>query len=241
MRNKLIALSSVIIILAVSCSKKDDSKEAALNPNVHKIAVQEVQQVNSYSYLRVKEGDREYWMAVTRGDFKSGQIWYYENAMEMKNFESKELKRKFDSIFFADALSPQPPAAPAQGTSSGPMGVTGQKAAPQKPVIQKENVSVEPAEGGVTIAKLYSDASSFAGKIVTIRGKVTKVNSGIMKKNWIHMQDGTSFGNDFDLTVTTDDVIYVGDVVTFRGSVSLNQDFGFGYSYKVLLTDAKKQ
>jgi len=233
MRLNIIVLFAVIALTFASCSKNDDSKQAGINPNAHKVTIEEVQQVNSYSYLRVKEAGKEYWMAVTRGEFKAGQVWYYENGMEMKNFESKELNKKFDSIFFVDALSAEPPAA--KGTE-----IT-QKVAPQKPVIQKENVSVEPAAGGVTIADLFSKSASYAGKKVFVKGKVIKINTGIMKRNWVHIQDGTSSGNDFDLTVTTAESVGLGDVVTFQGTVLLNQDFGFGYTYKILLSDAKLQ
>ena len=45
--------------------------------------------------------------------------------------------------------------------------------------------------------------------------------------------------NNFDLTVTTNSTVNVGDVVTFEGKIVLNKDFGYGYSYKVLLEDAK--
>ena len=101
------------------------------------------------------------------------------------------------------------------------------------------NISVTVAVGGVTIAQIFSNVNMYASKIVKVKGKVVKVNNGIMKTNWVHIQDGTSAGSDFDLTVTTNDNVNVGDVVTFEGSLVLNKDFGYGYSYKVLLENAK--
>ena len=86
---------------------------------------------------------------------------------------------------------------------------------------------------------MFSNVNSYANKIIKIKGKVVKVNNAIMDKNWAHIQDGTKSGSDFDLTVTTNDMVNVGDVVTFTGKIALNKDFGFGYSYKVLLEDAK--
>ena len=180
--------------------------------------------------MKVKEGEKEYWLAGTTMDVKKGETLYYESAMEMKKFESKELKRPFDSIFFVDNLSKIPPAA-AQGI----------KASPQKPAIEKENVTVTPASRRNYYCSTFSNSDSYADKSVKIKGKVVKVNNGIMSKNWVHIQDGTSNGSNFDLTVTTNSTVNVGDVVTFEGKIVLNKDFGYGYSYKVLLEDAKVQ
>ena len=65
------------------------------------------------------------------------------------------------------------------------------------------------------------------------------MNSGIMGKNWLHIQDGTKSGSDFDLTVTTSDNVGKDQIVTVTGKIVLNKDFGYGYSYKVLMEDAK--
>ena len=62
-----------------------------------------------------------------------------------------------------------------------------------------------------------------------VRGQVTKVNLDIMNRNWIHIQDGTGDESGFDLTITTEDSPKIGDIVTFRGKVSLDKDFGSGY------------
>lgn len=234
MRLKFLVLSLALIIVISACSKKDEQKQpqavAKAKSTVHQVVVQESIQVSGYTYLKVKEGEKEYWLAGTTMDVKKGETLYYETAMEMKNFESKELKRTFDSIFFVDNLSKIPPAT-AQGI----------KASPQKPTIEKENVTVAPAAGGITIAQLFSNSNSYSNKTVKINGKVVKVNNGIMSKNWVHIQDGTSNGSNFDLTVTTNSTVNVGDVVTFEGKIVLNKDFGYGYSYKVLLEDAKVQ
>ncbi|MEI7897164.1 MAG: hypothetical protein WCJ26_09020 [bacterium] len=59
-----------------------------------------------------------------------------------------------------------------------------------------------------------------------------------MKKNWIHIQDGTEFSGKFDLTVTTDAEAAVGQTITLEGKITLNKDFGYGYAYEVLMEDA---
>jgi hypothetical protein len=70
-----------------------------------------------------------------------------------------------------------------------------------------------------------------------------KFNSGIMGKNWLHVRDGTSSAadNTNDLLVTTTAPAKVGDVVTVKGVVHTDRDFGSGYAYKVLLEDAALQ
>ena len=230
MRLKYLFLPLALVMLLMACSKKEEQNQPPVQAksNIHQVIVQEAIQVSNYTYIKVEEGGKEYWMAVTTMDVKKGETLYYETAMEMNNFESKELKRTFDSIFFVDNLSKVPPAT-AQGI----------KATPQKPTIEKADVNVAPAAGGITIAQLFSNPDSYTNKSVKRKGKAVKVNNGIMDKNWVHVQDGTKNGADFDLTVTTMDIVKVGDVVTFEGKIVLNKDFGYGYAYKVLLEDAK--
>jgi hypothetical protein len=61
-----------------------------------------------------------------------------------------------------------------------------------------------------------------------------------MGKNWLHLRDGTGkTGVDNDVTVTTQDVAVVGDVVTAKGKLAVDQDIGMGTPYPVLIQDAK--
>ncbi len=78
------------------------------------------------------------------------------------------------------------------------------------------------------------------GSTVTVRGRVVKFNGGILGRNWIHLQDGTGDATQgtHDLTVTTDAKAAVGDVVTITGMLVVDQDFGAGYAYAVLLESA---
>jgi len=60
-----------------------------------------------------------------------------------------------------------------------------------------------------------------------------------MGRNWIHIQDGTGSNNDFDLMITSPDSVKTGDIVVIEGTVEINQDFGAGYSYPVMLSNGK--
>jgi hypothetical protein len=60
-----------------------------------------------------------------------------------------------------------------------------------------------------------------------------------MKKTWIHIQDGTGSqakGN-HNLVCTTRGSANVGDIITIRGTLAKNRDFGYGYRYDVIIED----
>jgi hypothetical protein len=229
MKLNLFILMAGIILLAVSCKPKSTFDEN-LAPNVHKVTAEEVIQTSNYTYLRVSEDGNEVWIAITAQDVKKGESYYYIPGIEMNNFVSKELKRTFPSILFVDKFSDQPIRAKITLADSAK--------GKQKPE-PKEGIKVAPAKGGITIAELYANKEKYAGKMVKISGEVVKYSAAIMNTNWVHIQDGTRSGDSFDLTVTTDDVTKVGDVVTFEGTVSLKKDFGAGYYYEVIVEKAK--
>jgi hypothetical protein len=106
-------------------------------------------------------------------------------------------------------------------------------------LTSKADVKVEPCADCITIAKLMADRKSYKGKVIKVKGQVTKYNAGIMGKNWVHIQDGTEYENSFDLTVTTDIGAVVGEIVTFEGKIALDKDFGYGYAYDVIMEEAK--
>lgn len=102
-------------------------------------------------------------------------------------------------------------------------------------------IQITKAEGGYTIAELFVQAPTLAGREVLVRGKVVKFNSGIMDKNWIHIQDGTGHvgTKTHDLTVTSDQTVSVGKTVLVKGYLTVNRDIGAGYKYPVLIERAK--
>ena len=56
-----------------------------------------------------------------------------------------------------------------------------------------------------------------------------------MGHNWIHLIDGSK--DDFDLVITSDALVTVGNVVTMKGVVAINKDFGAGYSYELIIEE----
>jgi hypothetical protein len=229
---KFFYLFSIISVLFLSCQSGQNSRsDVQLKPGVHKATVKEVIQTNNYTYLSVKETDADKWLAVPKMQANPGETYYYTGGFEMKDFESKELGRTFPSVFFLEAVSLSPDI-----KANEPME---EPHSTGKLNVPKQEVSVKPAEGGITIAELFAHKDSYAGKTVKIRGQVTKYNAAIMKKNWVHLQDGSDYSGKFDLTATTEMETSVGNVITIEGKVALNKDFGYGYAYDVLLEDSK--
>jgi S-formylglutathione hydrolase FrmB len=89
----------------------------------------------------------------------------------------------------------------------------------------------------LSIEALFAQKDRLSGQRVQVAGKVVKVNTGIMGKNFLHIQDGTGAAGANDLTVTTQDVARVGDQVVVTGVVTVNRDFGGGYSYPLILEE----
>jgi tRNA U54 and U55 pseudouridine synthase Pus10 len=94
-----------------------------------------------------------------------------------------------------------------------------------------------------TVAEIITKAAELKDKPVLVRGKIVKYNPGIMGKNWIHLRDGsgTAADNTNDLLVTSVGEAKSGDVVTIKGVVRTDKDFGSGYFYKVLVEEATIQ
>lgn len=228
MRLKIFVITMMAVLVIVAC----DTRERVKAPEVtsqksmsssHEVVVKEAIQANSYTYLYVSEDTKEYWIATAKQPFEVGMTLYYDQGMEMKDFTSKEIDRTFDSIYFVGKM---------RGTSSANAS-SGRKA-----VAPAKDIAVEKVAGGLSIAELYANKADYEGKVVTVRGQVTKFNSGIMGRNWVHLQDGTKSGDAFDLTLTTQAVVSKNDVVVFSGTVSLNKDFGAGYVYELILEEA---
>ena len=233
----------MLVVLISSCVRNKSGvpvqNEVSANANVFE--VNEVIQGDSYTYLNVKENMAERWVAVSKQDIDAGEVYYYDNALEMKNFHSKEIDRTFDVIYFVSEIS-KTPLAQAQSPMGGMMpGMGGDMAAHSGRVSTEEHseISLEKKANEITIAQIFDKRTDYSGKEIEIRGVVVKINKSVMGKNWIHIQDGTS-GSDgnYDLTITSQDVAEVNDEVTFKGKITLEKDFGAGYFYDVIMEDA---
>lgn len=232
MKNLLYIL--VVLMFVAGCKNRTGQIPSNVpGSDYHSGKTVEVLQTSEYTYLLLKDKNREQWVAVPKMEAEKGQTYYYQDGLEMDNFSSKELNRQFESVLFLEGVYTAPPmeqTAPETGMmQKSPGAVT----------TDKEDVKIEAEEGIVTISQLFENPAAFEGKNVRIKAKVTKFNPAIMGKNWIHLQDGTEYNGKYDLTVTTMDEVHPGEIVTLEGKISLNRDFGYGYRYDVLMEDAK--
>lgn len=232
-------LMLMIAVVFASCvrNKSGQTTQTTTQENQNVFEVAEVIQGNTYTYMKVKEDMGERWIATGKTEAEAGDVLYYGEALEMPNFHSKEIDRTFDKIYFIDRVSETPIAHAHSGQM--PMGQMGQGHSGVAKPDQQSSISLEKSDDEVTIADIYANPKEFEGKEFEIRGVVTKVNKEIMGKNWVHLQDGTSNDGAFDLTVTTQALPKVNKEVTFRGTVTLEKDFGAGYYYDVIMEDAE--
>jgi hypothetical protein len=221
-----------------------------------------------YTYLKLQTAQGEAWAAVPKADVEAGAEVSVAGAVPMQNWESKTLARKWEVVYFGTLAGPNAQPAgmpPAMGGGMPPSGMAGgmpppgMGGAPADGAMGTENmaaahaaaaagpqdagdVKVPKASGGDarTVAEAWAQRTALKEKPVTIRGKVVKFNQGIMGKNWVHLRDGSgTAGKDNDITVTTGDVVKVGDVVVAKGTLRVDKDFGAGYAYPVIVEDAK--
>lgn len=193
--------------------------------------VVETANMGGYTYICLEKDGKKTWAAIPETSVTVGREISLKPGMEMKNFESKGLKRTFESIYFSEGFAVK--AADTTGKSSA-----GSKGSVVSPT---EKISVEKASGpnAYTVAEIHHQKGKLDGKKVVVRGKVTKVASGIMDRNWVHLQDGSGDAKKgtHDLTVTSQDLAAVGDVVTAAGTLRKNKDFGGGYQYEVIMEE----
>lgn len=218
-----------------------DSKNSA--PATSDLTGKVLQTMNNagYSYIQIqKKNGEKVWVAVTETTVKVGSQVSFYGGMEMRDFESKGLKRKFDSIMFADGIV----------TAQGKGGATADKSKEKdnspgskgavSPKDAKISVTKATGSSAYTVQEAFAKSATLNKKKVVIRGKVVKVSSGIMGKNWIHIQDGTGSQAtaNHNLVCTSTGMAAMGDIVTVSGTLAKDKDFGYGYKYAVIIEDA---
>ena len=237
----------ILVVVFSSCVKNKNGQmnQEQTTAGGKSFEVAEVVQGSTYTYIRAKENNSEFWMAISKQEVKPGEVYFYTEGLPMQNFHSKEVDRTFDEIYFVSAISKTP--IQNEGMSSGAMGGMGgigesnNAPAHSGKVGSEQNsaISVEKLAGEITVAQVYANRNNYSGKEIEIKGVVVKVNKEVMGKNWIHIQDGTSDNGNFDLTITSKSVAEVNEEITVRGKIVLNKDFGYGYSYEVIMEDAQ--
>lgn len=186
----------------------------------HTAKVLETLNSGGYTYMKVQDGKNSYWIAMTQRAVNVGDKVSYTEQGWMQNFHSKTLNRTFKSILFAgDAVT-------------SPL----KQIQEQKPNIMTSSYQTKDT---LTIAELFKNRDKYVRKSVTLRGKVTKTSTAIMKLNWVHIEDGSRFAGMDDLVfTTTQKTPKLGTIVYATGKLIKDKDFGYGYFYPVIIQEA---
>jgi hypothetical protein len=211
MKKLLLLMAAILPLWAASPSAQ----------KLHSARVTETMDAGGYTYMKVAEGRDTYWVAVTAAPVHVGESVTFAEQMWMPNFKSRALDRTFDKILFASMVN-------SPGAQAG--------AEPVKPENAPQSV-LKKAEGGYSVAEVFAKRAELKGKKIRVRGKVTKVSMQIMKRNWVHLEDGTGGPMTDDLVFTTDKPVEAkeGDIVVATGTVETDKDFGYGYFYPVII------
>ena len=207
--------------------------------------VLEITPVMGHKYLKVDENGTSHCAAIADAPVIVGDKIGYDKRTVMKDFKSKTLDKTFKEIIFAnDVYLPQKDSTPRSmkdmlglSTKKDPHAGMGIGMSPQpkeeekpaKPFVKKDTYTIE---------EVHMWRKSLDKQNITLTGTVYKVSKGIMKRDWVHLGDGT--GNEKKLT---DDLVFTaptstikaGDKVIATGTVALDKDFGYGYFYPVII------
>jgi hypothetical protein len=201
---------------------------------IHTGTVLETSSGGGYTYMHIDENGSKYWIAGPQSNLGKGSQVRFDEQMWMHDFQSKALNRKFDSIMFVGAIQP---ASGASGKSSS-TGASVKKAVSTKKAASAKVKILKPATS-YPIRELYAKSDELNGKLVRVKGTVIKVSSGILGRNWVHIQDGTIYmGSSSIIFTSPDDRAEVGDEITAQGTLETDKDFGAGYFYDVIVQNS---
>mgnify|MGYP001822052641 CR=1 FL=1 len=225
-----ISFASASLIIPAHAEQQAPATAEAVLPATLGGTVTDVRNAMGYTYAEVDTGTDKVWVAGPSTGLETGDSISFPTSMPMRDFHSNSMNRDFDVLYFTNAFT----------TAGGePLGTAGQVSTPGMAPSTEETPApagkIDKAEDGQTIADVYANRDSFREKSIRVRGEVTKFNAGIMGTNWLHIRDGSTTD---DLTVTTDSMVAVGDVVVVEGKLQLDKDFGYGYVYPLIVQDA---
>ena len=250
MKNALTLLVAGLMALSLAVGCKNETPKTAETPAPTTApaaapagkgkagTVLETMNSGGYTYVQVDTGSEKIWAAAPEFKVEVGDAVVVPEGMAMANYHSKTLDRDFDMVYFVDGVM----VGGAEAMTEGAQMPENHPVANERTKADAAAVDlkdIKKAEGGNTVADLFTNKEQLVGKEVKIRGKVVKFSPEIMGKNWIHLQDGTGAAGSNDLTVTTNAAAKVGDTVLVVGKVVADKDFGYGYKYDVILEDAQ--
>lgn len=237
--------------------------QPAAMPGTWQGTVAETMDSGGYTYVLLDTGAQQIWCATTQTPVAAGDKVTIPQGQMMVDFRSATLDRVFPEIYFTSAVwqqgsEPQGGTMPggSPGTGGDPhggmatggdphggmgmdAGMGGGPAGGGKLSLDDQHVSgIQKAAGGYQVGEIHARSAELDGKAVKVRARVVKFSPNIMGTNWVHIQDGSGEGATVDLTVTTAEIVAVGDVIVAEGILAVNKDFGAGYVYAAIIEKA---
>lgn len=189
------------------------------------VVIAEILQGERYSYIKVTDHENKtYWISTLKAEYEVGGEYAFTESIHKTNFFSTEFNRNFEDFYLVSDLQPAH-----NHDHGGEMNPTS--------VDLSVNAEEVKRASSIKIKELISNSKKYAGKEVEITGKVIKVNANIMDRHWVHIKDASA--DDYDFVLTTQTVVPVGHIVTFKGKFNTNVDFGSGYRFDYILENAK--
>ncbi len=215
-----------------SDSNIDFNTTTPFTEGLHKVVVKEVLPTSKYVYLNVNEGDKQFWIATGKMEAKVGETYFYKGGLLKTNFESKAYNRVFETVYLVTNLVAEKHGNTAAKVTIDEYSEVKQKT-PTKVAIETHTDKEIQHKGSIKISELIANQKKYEGKTIQLTGVCTKINAGIMDRNWIHLKDGSK--DDFDLVITSDLFVPEGSSITIKALVTLDKDFGAGYRYDLIL------
>ncbi len=252
---RMISLLGIWCLLATACdtgpriieetsmeaeTKKDDrfvfknaagvgmDKKTTTNSDQHEVKVEEILNTEKYSYLKASENGESFWIAISKREVEVGETYIYKGGLLKKNFFSREFDRVFETVYLVSNFRKK--AEPKQ------VAIETHSSFQSESLPDLNVEKIKQVEGAITLVELFANKPKYSKATIKVTGKVVKVNPKIMNRNWLHLQDGSEEG--LDLTITTDEVIPLGAVVSLEGVIALDKDFGAGYRYDIIMEGA---
>ena len=227
---KILSLILISFMISFGCAneeKQELTEQEVMKNEPHIGKVIDKITAKGYTYLQVTENKEDFWIAVPTMEIEIGETVYFSRFMVMEDFKSENIDKSFDQILFVEDARKSPTPDEMKNIHSGVIS------------SEKQEIKIESLSDSKTIQQIFSEKSSLNSEVVKVKGKVVKFNKQIMKRNWIHIQDGTGGENEFDLVLTSNQEVQVGDIIIAEGKVVVDKDFGAGYFFPVLIEDVK--
>lgn len=215
-----------------------EAEPVKLQPIAGKVL--EVIHSSGYTYLLLDVDGFNDWVAIPELYVEVGDEVELNAGVQMGEWKSKALNRTFKPILFSSGPTNK---YDEKRKTNAHKGVNMNETAPGKKKSEAkivEGLKVEKAKGAnaFDLAEIFEKKAALQDKVISVRGQVIKITTGVMDRNWVHLKDGTGENGANKLVITTKETPDTGEIVTFTGVFHNNVDFGGGYFYAIIMEDA---